>query len=193
MPCLSVEARGEVDRVLSELSLVPRVSTVNKEPQMLTSESFVGILEDGTQCAPFPVYYVVFSTAFPTVELSESIDHINQNHKDNSAFNLEAVTVAENSRRGVKSRKLKSKLSAKITAKSRPVQRCDLETGKIVQTYASIALAIDDMVARGHNRAGLSHISAVVRGARDNCGGFGWKWATDAPQSSMFNARRLPA
>ena len=69
MPCPSVEARGEVDRVLSELSSVPRVATVHREPQMLTSESFSGILKDGTRCAPFPVYYVVFSTAFPTVEL----------------------------------------------------------------------------------------------------------------------------
>tara|TARA_B100000886_G_scaffold282430_1_gene206653 strand:+ start:13 stop:2283 length:2271 start_codon:yes stop_codon:yes gene_type:complete len=180
MPYPSTQARGEVDRVLSELSSVPRISTVHREPQILTSESFAGILKDETSISPFPAYYVVFSTAFPTVELSESIDHINQNHKDNSAFNLETVTIAENSRRGGKSKKLKrSDTSAKITAKSRPVQRCDLETGEVVQAYASIAMAIDDMVARGHQRTSMCHISEVVRGGRDNCGGFGWKWATD--------------
>lgn len=53
---------------------------------------------------------------------------------------------------------------------NKKVAKIDLQTGQILQTYDTIALASRE------NNCDSSGISKVCRGKRKNCGGYGWKY-----------------
>jgi hypothetical protein len=91
------------------------------------------------------------------------INHINENKSDNMVSNLEWCTHLENMNHGTRNARIS------MTAKKKPVARCDFETGEVIQVYESTKEAFRD----GYNR---ESVSRAARGIHSHHKGFKWKF-----------------
>ena len=102
-----------------------------------------------------------------------TIDHINQNRKDNRAVNLRWASYLEQNQPENKLPLTKPRITC-----ARSVNRIDSETDEILQTYESSAEAGRWVVAEGSTKStNPRDITAVCRGKQKTAYGFGWSYA----------------
>lgn len=106
------------------------------------------------------------------------INHLDENKENNNILNLELCTVKKNANWGTRNeRGAKSRIGKFVNhpSLSRPVNQIDKLTGKILNTYPSIAEA--------ERQTGIhqTSISKCCKGHPRNphAGGFKWKYVTD--------------
>ena len=102
-----------------------------------------------------------------------TIDHINQNRLDNRAVNLRWASILEQNQP-----ENKLPLTKPHIRNVRSVNRIDLKSGEILQTYESSTEAGRWIVAEGLTKSNLSpaSITAVCRGKKKTAYGYGWSY-----------------
>jgi hypothetical protein len=123
--------------------------------------------------------HMMLATAFPNAPPNETVDHRNNNHLDNSLFNLEWMTRSANS----------SKAHEAVTnVRNGHIIDVISNTGDTLMSFPSICAAARFVVDNIRNRQGLeltidtvdSKIRMVVNGSRKTAYGYRWKISEDA-------------
>jgi hypothetical protein len=132
----------------------------------------------GIYSKTYPVHRLVAKAFIPNPDNKEAVNHINKIKTDNNASNLEWATNAENNAHKLLTLEVK-------TNQFRPVNRINLTTGAILETYPSITEAAE-WVLKNSNTTKIisckSGISACLSGKHK--GSFSYNWAY-APQPDL--------
>lgn len=129
------------------------------------------------------VHRLVFEAFRGKIPTGMQINHLDENKLNNLIENLEVCTPKENLNYGTRNERVAKAMKkamigntngkANINRKdqSKPVNKIDIVTGKILNTYPSIHEA--------HRQTGINHGSIVkcCKGNRSHASGFKWKYA----------------
>lgn len=115
---------------------------------------------EGKDCL---VHRLVASHFIPNLEAKETVNHKNEDKLDNRVENLEWMTTAEINNYGTRNARAGK-------AREKPILRISKESGKVLQRYPSLKVAVAD---------GFDH-SALSRCANGldvkSSGGYLWRW-----------------
>lgn len=117
---------------------------------------------------PVLVHRLVAKAFIPNIDNKPQVNHIDGNKTNNRVENLEWCTNSENQIHAYKNGlNIHSDKSGRSKKK---VCQIDLETGKIINIFNSIAEAKKSLGVSKEN------ISQVCKGKRNKCLGYGWKY-----------------
>lgn len=118
--------------------------------------------ENGKQW--YGVHRLVALAFIPNPDNKPTVNHINENKDDNRVENLEWATFHEQNVHGTRCSRVAEKMPVK------PVEKMDL-CDVVICRYASIGEAARNENIRSEN------LVKCLKGRRNTCGGFKWKYA----------------
>lgn len=137
---------------------------------------------------PFYYHRVIWFYFNGDIPNGLEINHVDENKSNNSLSNLELMSRGDNVRYGSRTKKA-SETNSKVQKgkkftkehldnlrnyhirRSRAVDKIDLLTGEILQTYGNTRLAAEDLGVKSK-----STIEKACRGVYTQAYGYGWKW-----------------
>lgn len=112
------------------------------------------------------VHRLVANAFIPNPENKPQVNHKNTNKENNCAWNLEWVTNSENQIHAYKTGL--NYVTGRAGRKKKTIHQVDILSGKIINTYESIANAAKEIGTRSAN------ICKVLNGERKSCAGYKW-------------------
>lgn len=139
----------------------------------------------GIYSKTYPVHRLVAKAFIPNPDNKEAVNHINKIKTDNNASNLEWTTNAENNAHKLLTLEVK-------TNQFKPVNRLDIETGAILETYPSIIEAaewvLQNKLAKNLHTS-RTGISACLRGTYKHSHTYKWAYV---PQPDLEDEEWRP-
>ena len=131
-----------------------------------TGYFIVTLLNDVHRCNK-SIHRLLAEHYIPNPENKPHVNHIDGVKTNNNLENLEWATVLENTRHAISL----GLHEFKTKALQKSVEQIDLQTGRILTTYESFAIA--------QKETGIPYpnIIKVCKGLRKHAGGYGWKYA----------------
>lgn len=134
----------------------------------------VGLRKNGEAQKKFFVHRLVAEAFLPPVPGKHFVNHKDGDKRNNKPDNLEWCTTSENQKHayqiGLQKPKMDAIHKAAWTKNKKPIHQLTLD-GKHIKTFNSIKEAAESL-----GMADASHITAVARRRRKQCGGFKWKY-----------------
>lgn len=115
----------------------------------------------------YKVHRIVAQMFIPNLEGKPEVNHIDEDKSNNDVSNLNWMTAKENSNWGTRKEKISRHFKNGPTSKK--IGRYDLTTDELLEVYPSIS----ETKRQGYNSA---NIAKVLKGTRNKCGGFFWKY-----------------
>ena len=133
----------------------------------------LGLMTDDSKRKTELVHRMIAETFLPNINNDPTVDHINNKRDDNRVCNLRWASMLVQNQPENRLPRTKHNLSG-----ARSVNRIDLETGEILQTYESASNASRWVIVQGLSKSNSPRtgINEVCRGKKKTAFGFGWSY-----------------
>lgn len=135
----------------------------------------------------FKIHRLVAEAFIKNDENKLTVDHIDRNRKNNNVINLKWATSKEQNQNKKQSTNQREKLG-------RAVNRIDIETNSIIETYNSLREASEWLLQYNgnQNKNSFTHISSVCTGKNKSAYGFKWCFTDNIVNYSELWKELLP-